>query len=91
MDSVALQSCKESDTAYINFFKKKAEYPRFKSKKTHRYSYTTKYTNGNIELYENKVKLPKIGLVKIKKHDNQRGDYLVQPFHKYQVESIMFH
>ena len=49
VDSVALQSSvKNLDTAYINFFKKKAEYPRFKSKKTHRYSYTTKYTNGNI-------------------------------------------
>ena len=92
VDSVALQSSvKNLDTAYINFFRKKAEYPRFKSKKTHRYSYTTKYTNGNIELYENKVKLLKIGLVKIKKHEHQREDYLVQPFHKYQVESIMFH
>ena len=68
VDSVALQSSvKNLDTAYINFFKKKAEYPKFKSKKTHRYSYTTKYTNGNIGLYENKVKLPKIGFVKIKK------------------------
>ena len=35
VDSVALQSSvKNLDTAYINFFKKKAEYPRFKSKKT---------------------------------------------------------
>ena len=71
---MALQSSvKNLDTAYINFFRKKAEYPRFKSKKTHRYSYTTKYTNGNIELYENKVKLPKIGLVKIKKTRAPKG------------------
>ena len=77
VDSVALQSSvKNLDTAYINFFKKKAEYPRFKSKKTHRYSYTTKYTNGNIELYENKVKLPKIGLVKIKKTRTPKGRLL---------------
>lgn len=77
VDSVALQSSvKNLDTAYINFFKKKAEYPRFKSKKTHRYSYTTKYTNGNIELYENKVKLPKIGLVKIKKTRAPKGRLL---------------
>ena len=41
VDSVALQSSvKNLDTAYINFFRKKAEYPRFKSKKTHSYSYT---------------------------------------------------
>ena len=77
MDSIALQSSvKNLDTAYINFFRKKAEYPRFKSKKTHRYSYTTKYTNGNIELYENKVKLPKIGLVKIKKTRAPKGRLL---------------
>ena len=77
VDSVALQSSvKNLDTAYINFFRKKAEYPRFKSKKTHRYSYTTKYTNGNIELYENKVKLPKIGLVKIKKTRAPKGRLL---------------
>ena len=77
VDSIALQSSvKNLDTAYINFFKKKAEYPRFKSKKTHRYSYTTKYTNGNIELYENKVKLPKIGLVKIKKTRAPKGRLL---------------
>ena len=32
VDSVALQSSvKNLDTAYVNFFKKKAEYPRFKS------------------------------------------------------------
>ena len=77
VDSVALQSSvKNLDTAYINFFKKKAEYPRFKSKKTHRYSYTTKYTNGNIELFDNKVKLPKIGLVKIKKTRQPKGRLL---------------
>ena len=77
VDSVALQSSvKNLDTAYINFFRKKAEYPRFKSKKTHRYSYTTKYTNGNIELYENKVKLPKIGLVKIKQTRAPKGRLL---------------
>lgn len=77
VDSVALQSSvKNLDTAYLNFFKKKAEYPRFKSKKTHRYTYTTKYTNGNIELYENKVKLPKIGLVKIKKTRAPKGRLL---------------
>ena len=77
VDSVALQSSvKNLDTAYINFFRKKAEYPRFKSKKTHRYSYTTKYTNGNIELIDNKVKLPKIGLVKIKKTRPPKGRLL---------------
>ena len=92
VDSVALQSSvKNLDTAYINFFRKKAEYPRFKSKKTHRYSYTTKYTNGNIELYENKVKLPKIGLVKIKKTRAPKGRLLSARYHKCQVESIMFH
>ena len=104
VDSIALQSSvKNLDTAYINFFTKKAEYPRFKSKKTHRYSYTTKYTNGNIELYENKLKLPKIGLVKIKKTRAPKGRLLSAmvsqvPSGKYyvslcytDVEEVIFH
>ena len=77
VDSIALQSSvKNLDVAYTNYFRKKAEYPRFKAKKTHHYSYTTKYTNGNIELLENKIKLPKLGLVKIKNTQTPKGRLL---------------
>lgn len=56
------------DSAYQNFFKKHAGYPKFKSKKTHKKSYATNFTNGNIDVsYENnKIKLPKLKWVKAK-------------------------
>lgn len=48
VDSTALQSSlKDLDMAYQKFFKEHAGYPKFKSKKIHRFSYTTK--NGNIK------------------------------------------
>ena len=68
-DSVALQqSLRDLDNAYENFFKKRANYPRFKSKHNHIQSYRT--TNGNggtsIRIIDKKIKLPKVGFVKIK-------------------------
>lgn len=67
VDSVALQSSiRNLDTAFQNFFEKRTGFPKFKSKKTHQFSYTTKYTNGNIQLFEKCIKLPKLGLVNTK-------------------------
>lgn len=67
-DSVSLQSAlKNLDTAFKNFFERpEAGFPNFKSKKSHSASYTTKYTNGNIELLNKHIKLPKLGFVKTK-------------------------
>lgn len=58
------------DSAYQKFFKEHAGYPRFKSKRDSKKSYTTNFTNGNIEVsYEkNSIKLPKLKLVKAKVH-----------------------
>ena len=66
VDSTALQSSlKNLDTAFKNFFEQpKSGFPKFKSKKTHRHSYTTKYTNGNIKHSGKYIKLPKLGNVK---------------------------
>jgi len=52
------------DRAYRNFFKNNAGFPRYKSKKTHRFSYRTNATNGNIAYCEKYMKLPKLGMVK---------------------------
>ena len=38
------------DTAYQKFFKEGGGYPKFKSKHNNYKSYTTNYTNGNIEV-----------------------------------------
>jgi putative transposase len=52
-------------TAYANFFSKRTNEPVFK-KKHNEQSYRTNFTNNNIVLYENSIKLPKLGNVKCK-------------------------
>ena len=67
VDSTALQSSlKDLDSAYQKFFKEHAGYPKFKPKKTHKYSYRSKCVNGNIQYCDKHIKLPKIGMVKTK-------------------------
>lgn len=58
------------DNAYQKFFKEHAGFPKFKSKHNHHYSYTTNFTNNNIEVNykDNSVKLPKLKWVKCKLH-----------------------
>ena len=58
------------DSAYQKFFREHAGYPKFKSKRDNRKSYTTNFTNGNIavDFDENKVKLQKLKWVKAKLH-----------------------
>ena len=43
-------------------------YPRYKSKHHSRRSYTTNVVNGNIRIEGKKIRLPKIGMVRIKVH-----------------------
>lgn len=67
VDSTALQSSlKDLDSAYKKFFKEHSGYPKFKSKKTHRYSYKSKCTNRNIQYCGKHIKLPKLGMVNTK-------------------------
>ncbi|MGO0807514.1 hypothetical protein ACTPEF_27460, partial [Clostridioides difficile] len=40
--------------------------PKFKSKKINRFSYKTNFTNGNIMYCGQHIKLPKLGMVKIR-------------------------
>ena len=62
------------DNAYRKFFKEHRGYPKFKSKKRHRNSYTTECgyssTKPTIEISfdKNKIKLPKLKWVKVKAH-----------------------
>ncbi|HEY4602286.1 MAG TPA: IS200/IS605 family element RNA-guided endonuclease TnpB [Cerasibacillus sp.] len=74
VDSIALQSSlKNLADAYTRFFKKENKAPRFKSKKNNLQSYTTKHTNGNIAIVENKIKLPKLGYVRFAKSRQVEG------------------
>lgn len=71
IDSISLQqSLKDLDVAYQNFFKRvkkdsdKLGYPKFKSKRDNKQSYRSQMVNNNIYIIENRIKLPKLGLVK---------------------------
>ncbi len=70
VDSLALANAQMNlQAAYNNFFKSpKTGFPKFKSKKSNRRSYTTNCVNGNIFITDGYIKLPKIGLVKLKQH-----------------------
>lgn len=77
VDSIAIQSSlKNLADSYSRFFKKQNKAPRFKSKNNKVQSYTTKHTNGNIAIVGNKVKLPKLGLVKFAKSREVEGRIL---------------
>ena len=69
VDSVSLQSAlRNLDTAFKNFFSKRAKFPKFKSKKNNVKSYTAKNTNHSIRIENGKLKFPKLGFLKVKLH-----------------------
>jgi len=77
VDSIAIQSSvKNLADAYSRFFKKQNDAPLFKSKRNKVQSYTTKHTNGNIAIEGNKIKLPKLGLVRFAKSREVEGRIL---------------
>ena len=77
VDKFALQnSLKDLDNAYKKFFKEHAGFPKFKSKKTHDFSYRTGYTNKNIQYCGKHIKLPKLGMMKIRDKQIPQGRIL---------------
>lgn len=76
-DKDSLQkSLKNLDMAYQKFFKEHAGYPKFKSKKDRYKSYRTSCTNNSIRFEHRHIKLPKIGLVKIRDKQVSQGRIL---------------
>lgn len=81
VDSISLQqSLRDLDKAYQNFFrrvkqgKKEVGFPKFKSKKNPKKSYRTQNVNNNISIKENKIKIPKLGLIKYINSRNFEGE-----------------
>lgn len=71
VDSLALANAQINlQSAYNNFFRNpKTGFPKFKSKKIHGDSYTTNNDRGGKLRIENgRIRFPKVGFVKIKKH-----------------------
>ena len=76
-DSKALQeSLRNLDAAYRNFFEKRTGYPRFKSRNCRNQSYRTRGRPNSIRFINGKIKLPKIGLVKVKQRRSFDGRVL---------------
>lgn len=83
VDKFALQnSLRNLETAYKNFFadlkkvkgKKKVGFPKFKKKHGCKQSYKTNLTNNNIQIIENRLKLPKLGWIKFHKSQEISGN-----------------
>lgn len=65
VDSIALQSAvRNLADSFDRFFNKQNDAPHFKSRKHPVQSYTTRYTNGNIAIEKDRIKLPKLGWVR---------------------------
>lgn len=79
VDSLALCNVQKSlENAYQSFFKGRAKHPKFKSKKATRQSFTTNNQNGTVYISADKVRLPKLGEVRFKKHRSVPDDYVIK-------------
>lgn len=77
VDATALQSSlKDLDMAYKKFFNEHSGFPKFKSKKTNRFSYKCKCVNNNIKFLDKHIQLPKLGYVKIRDKQIPQGKIL---------------
>ena len=77
-DKCSLQNAlKNLDRAFQNFFdRENVGYPKFKSKKNRHKSYRTSFTHNNIAFEGNRIKLPKIGRVRIRDKQIPQGRIL---------------
>lgn len=81
VDSLALASSwRNLRTAFNNFFKGqgKVGYPKFKSKHRSKKSYTTYNQKGTVRFEGNRIRLPKLGLVKVVAHREIPEDYILK-------------
>ena len=106
VDSLALANVQLNlKQAFNAFFSKpSAGYPKFKAKKHSKKSYTTNLVNGNIQIRDKTIRLPKVGEIKIRKHreapehyqlksvtvsQESSGKYYVSVLYEYENQVIM--
>lgn len=76
-ESTSLQStCDIFKDSMIRFFTKQNQFPRFKSRKNLVQSIKLKNNNNSIRFENNKLKLPRFGLVKYRDNRKIKGDIL---------------
>ena len=83
-DSRALKHAQANlDESYDKFFKESnTGYPKFKSKHKCRWSYTTDNNNGTVRFDGNRLRLPKVGYVKVVEHRRHEGRILTATISK---------
>ena len=97
VDSLALANAQMNlNKAYRNFFRDKSVgFPRFKTKKKNRHSYTTNNKNGTIYIEDKYIKLPKLkSMIKIVQHRQFDGEIksctvLKTPTNKYYISILV--
>lgn len=102
VDSLALANVQmHLDKAYKSFFDglkkgKKVGFPKFKSKKNNRHSYATNNQKGSVRIENGRIKLPKIGFVKLRQHRKISESYTIKtvtisqtPTNKYFVSILI--
>ena len=80
-DSLALANAQQNlETAFRNFFRDKSiGFPKYKSKKHSRKSYTTNNQNGTVCILDGKyIRLPKVGPVRVKLHRQIPSDHKIK-------------
>ena len=66
------QAIRDLDRAYRNFFAGRARYPRFKSKRSHQ-SIRYLFTDFQLRIANGRIRIPKVGYVKITQHRRIEG------------------
>ena len=79
VDKFSMQNAlKELQTAFNHFFKDGYGYPKFKSKRNIKNSYTTHFTRDNIKVLDHHIQIPKVGKIKYKGYKNKNiGQYKI--------------
>ncbi|MFR4986483.1 MAG: IS200/IS605 family element RNA-guided endonuclease TnpB [Lachnospirales bacterium] len=73
VDSLALANAQlQVKVAYKNFFNGSG-FPKYRSKKCNHQTYTTNNQKGSIRIENGRIKLPKIGFIKVKVHREIKG------------------
>ena len=77
VDSLALANVQlQLNAAYRNFFRdKRVGFPKYKSRRKSRASYTTNNQNGTVAVMDDHIRLPKAGLVKAVIHRKAPADW----------------
>lgn len=80
VDSLALANAQLNlNKAYKHFFRTPSMgFPKFKSKKSNHFSYTTNYVNNNIRIEGKHLVLPKLKGVRVKQHRQIPENYILK-------------